>query len=331
VGTSLVIVPRSGSEARSLSVDNAHSPAWSPDGRWIAFVRGNNDYGYTPTALGNIGAAAVMMVPAGGGEIIDLTGTAALNIGPVWLRDSRGLLFVSDRDGSRDVYRLSVDRNGEPGATTRLTTALDAHTIHLSADGSRLAYSEFRYGTNVWSLPIPEGPPASVADAVQLTRGDQVVEAMAVSPDGRWLTYDSSLSGNQDLFRMPIDGGEEEQLTTDPTPDFMTSYSPDGSEIAFFSMRTGERKVYTMPVNGGTPVQVTFGPGEHRYPTFSPDGLRLAYSISDVSTVPAGISVVTRAGPGQPGTNEMLLTEDGGNRPEGTVLAGRPTASRSPT
>jgi len=37
-----------------------------------------------------------------------------------------------------------------------------------------------------------------------------------VSPDGEWLVFDTDRFGNQDIFKRPIDGGDEIQLTNDP-------------------------------------------------------------------------------------------------------------------
>ena len=81
---------------------------------------------------------------------------------PAWLPDGRGLLFVSSRDGSRDVYRVAIDRSGTAaGAPVRLTTGLAIHTIDLSRDGRQLAYADFTEYANVATLPIPSAGPAS--------------------------------------------------------------------------------------------------------------------------------------------------------------------------
>jgi TolB protein len=116
-----------------------------------------------------------------------------------------------------------------------------------------------------------------VAEAEPVTRGNQVVEAASASPDGRWLAFDSDQSGNADIYRMPLAGGETEQLTTDPADDFAPAWSPDGTQIAFHSFRNGNRDLFVMPATDGTPQQVTSGPAQDRYPRWSPDGNRLAF------------------------------------------------------
>jgi eukaryotic-like serine/threonine-protein kinase len=76
-----------------LSTGQPHSPAWSPDGKWIAFVSGNVQY---PTQA-NLAPSSIWVVRAAGGEPIRLTDDRPLHTSPVWLPDSRSLLYVSDR------------------------------------------------------------------------------------------------------------------------------------------------------------------------------------------------------------------------------------------
>jgi hypothetical protein len=76
--------------------------------------------------------------------------------------------------------------------------------MSLSANGARLAYASIDIESNAWSVPIPTHLPRSASGATQLTHGSQFVEAMELSRDGRWLYYDSDLSGNMDLYRMAL-------------------------------------------------------------------------------------------------------------------------------
>jgi Tol biopolymer transport system component len=102
-----------------------------------------------------------------------------------------------------------------------------------------------------------------------VTTGSQTIEQGFVSPDGRWLAYDSNLSGNQDIYKMPLDGGEPQQMTKDPADDFFPNWSPDGTEIAFHSMRNGNRDIFLMPANGGDAVSIYAGPGEQLAPQWT--------------------------------------------------------------
>jgi Tol biopolymer transport system component/serine/threonine protein kinase len=267
----------------------AHSLAWSPDGEWIAFVSGNPAFvsGESPwgstTNLGNIAPSSIWVVRVRGGAPVQVTDAQSLNTSPVWLPEGRSLLFVSNREGSRDIYRVKLAASGAPaGRPVRLTTGLGAHTFSLSGDGAKLAYSGFTYTGNVWSVDIPEGEPVSVAEARPLTNGIQVIEGMSLSPDGRWLAFDSDRNGNQDIYKVSVEGGEPVQLTDAPEDDFVSTWSGDGQEIALHSYREGARRVRLISADGGTPRDLGGSPPNQRSPGLAPDGRALVFT-SDAS------------------------------------------------
>jgi hypothetical protein len=135
----------------------------------------------------------------------------------------------------------------------RITTGLDAHSISISADATRLAYSVYTARSNVWAIPIPTGGPVSVDGANQITTGNQAVEGMSVSPDWRWLYFDSDRSGNTDIYRMPVTGGEPEQLTTDPADDFLPNISLTAGGWRFTPCATAAGTSLSCPPMGAWP------------------------------------------------------------------------------
>jgi Tol biopolymer transport system component len=159
----------------------------------------------------------------------------------------------------------------------RLTTGLNAHTISLAADGRRLAFASLVIESNAWSIPLPADPPATASGETQLTFGVQLVETSDMSPDGRWLVYDSDLGGNSDLYRMALPSGTPERLTTDSSDDFFPDISPDGKEIAFHSWRGGSRDIYVLPLDGGPIQRVSSSPRQEAVVSWSPDGTRLTF------------------------------------------------------
>jgi TolB protein len=80
-----------------------HSPAWSPDGRQLAFVR---------TRSGAGGSAEVYVVNADGGGLRNLTNNAVDDTYPAWSPDGSAIAFVSSRDGNREIYRMYPDGSG---------------------------------------------------------------------------------------------------------------------------------------------------------------------------------------------------------------------------
>jgi Tol biopolymer transport system component/serine/threonine protein kinase len=281
--------PVAGGEPRRLVPREGapHSLTWSPDGRWIAFVRGNRAFAYgakpwgSPINMGNVAPSAIWVVPVSGGSPAPVTDDQALNTSPVWLPGGRGLLFVSNRQGERDVYRVDLDEEGRPAEPRRVTAGLGAQTISLAADGRRLAYAVYRHSSNVWSVPLSAGEPVAAAKAQPVTSGNQAIEAMAVSPDRAWLAFDSDRSGNQDIYKVPIAGGDPIRLTSGSGEDFMSSWSPSGREIAYYSFHEGGRELRVMSADGGASHPVVALPREQRSPGWSPDGMNLVFSSDE--------------------------------------------------
>jgi len=277
----LYLVPLSGDEPTWLAAPTEpHSPAWSPDGTRLALVSGNSAFTFGTGYFGNVGASSIWVVPVAGGPPVRITGGASLNTSPQWSADGRALFWVSDRGGSRDIYRVTLDRAGRPAGTPqRLTTGLDVHGISLAADGTHLAYSSFRTFSNIWSIPVPRSGPVSAATARPLTSGSQTIEGVEVSRDGRWLVFDSDRGGNPDIYKMATGGGEPIRLTTDSAGDFSAAWSPGGRQIAFHSLRTGNRDIFTMNADGTGLVQRTSTPTQDLDPTWSPGDSALVFEV----------------------------------------------------
>lgn len=300
-GHEIAFVRRDSVQARVLSsgatrliarLRDPHSCTWSPDGRFLACVSGNSFSVTIGQWFGNSAPTTIVLIAASGGAPFSLTDSISLNQSPVWSNDATWLYYVSNRDGPRDIYGLALSKSGRPRtAPIRLTTGLGAQSIALAADGARIVYSVYSGSANIWSLPIPEGPPVSAAGAVPVTSGDQNIEGIRATRDGRWLLYDSDLSGHSEIYRIPIGGGEPERLTTDPIDDFRPDLSPDGKVLAFQSWRTGSRDLFLKPLDGGPEEQLTDTPTQEMYARWSPDGSAL--SFTNLSGVPS-INVMRR-------------------------------------
>jgi eukaryotic-like serine/threonine-protein kinase len=256
---------------------------WSPDGRRLAYVSENAWFIYGLGTLGNIAPSSIWVVDVngGGGTPVRITDVGHLNTSPVWTPDGRALFFVSSLGGGRDIFVQPLSRSGGPhGSVQRLTTGINAHTISLSADGTRLVYSVLATRSNLWSAPIFESSPTPASAARPVTDENQTVEGMGVSPDGAWLAYDSNRGGTQHIYKVRVDGGEPIQLTRDSTQDFLPSWSPDGREIAYHSWHNGNRDIYLVSADGREPRAATAYPGHEMNPIWSPDGKQLLF-ISD--------------------------------------------------
>jgi eukaryotic-like serine/threonine-protein kinase len=270
---------------------------WSPDTRWIVCAQGNSQFTQPGILFGNVASSALVLVPAAGGAVTPITDAKRFNHSPAWSRDGRRVFFVSNRDGPRDIYVVDVSDGRARGDAERLSTGLSVQSVSLSEDGEQIAYSVYRTTANIWSVPFPKGAPMTTDDAVQVTSGNQIIEVVNLTNDGRWLVYDSNIRGNFDIWRIPVGGGPPEQLTSEPFDEFAADPSPDGTEIAYHAFRTpGLRQIEVKSVSGGPVERVTATTEQESNAVWSPDGKRLA---SFVLIPPFWISVSQRTAPGQ--------------------------------
>ena len=302
-----------------------HSPRWSPDGKKIAFVNAGAFFTFGEELLGNVSTSTVMVVTLESGRVTQITNGNWLDTNPVWMPDNRTLLFVSSRGGGRDIYSIRLTSDGRPEhEPERLTSGLNAHGISLSADGTLLAYSSYAPNANIWSIEIPKEGIASVADAKQVTFGNEKIEKLAVSWDGRWLAYDSDRNGFADIWKQPLTGGPAEQVTRGPNHKFVNDWSPDGREIVFHSIREGgQRDVLVVSADGTRTEVVASSPAEEQHSSWGPDGNTILFDASpppkDGQVTPANIwdtYIVTRSHRGAPWGVPRQLTRHGSSDPK---------------
>jgi eukaryotic-like serine/threonine-protein kinase len=286
-GTTIAFARFDGIYVRSLDGGNPRKVAsarwpsylvWSPDGGRLAYVSDNPWFVYSGAMLGNIANSSVWTVRIKTGETTRVSAATRLNASPVWAPGGRAMLYVSSLGGGRDIYQQALSRAGDPvGKPVRLTTGANAHTISLSADGSRLGYTVLTTRSNPWWAPISPGGVTPFAAARALSDENQTVEGVAVSPDGKWLAFDSNRGGHQQIFKLPIAGGEPVQLTRDSADAFDPMWSPDGRMITFHSWKTGNRDVDVMTADGDDIRDVTGYSGHEMGPAWSPDGNQIIF------------------------------------------------------
>jgi Tol biopolymer transport system component len=251
---------------------------WSPDGRWLAYARS-----ISPIAA----TAELWLTRTAEGSSVQLTDGTKWEYSPAWTADSGALYFISNRSGTRDLWRLLIGRDGlARGTPQQVAAGIEMSHMSFCADGKRIAYSRGRSSRNLYRAQLHGSRPLTWADTTQLTFDEAMVESVDVSRDGR-LLISSDRGGNWDVWMFPAAGGELQQVTTDPGVDAGPRWKPDGSGLGFYSTRTGHREVWTMPIGSGPSHQVTRGEAESFYPAWSPDGRQIAVERNGVFVVPA--------------------------------------------
>ena len=188
---------------------------------------------------------------------------------PNWTRDGRALIYNSD--GRLYRFDLATRRSREI-PTAFATSNNNDHVI--SFDGRRLAISHHVREENnrsiLFTLPLEGGVPRRVTPL-----GPSYLHGW--SADDRHLVYVGERGGEYDIYRIPVEGGEETRLTSTPGLDDGPEYSPDGRWIYFNSVRSGTMQLWRMRPDGSAPEQLTNDGFNNWFPHVSPDGRWVAF------------------------------------------------------
>jgi Tol biopolymer transport system component/DNA-binding winged helix-turn-helix (wHTH) protein len=296
---SIFLVPAAGGPKRQVTFPAAEkthgdsSPAISPDGRMLAFVR---QLTYD--------VADVFVQPLDTGKPRRLTFDKRQIRGLAWMSDGQELIFSSNRNGRHQLWRVKVSGTAQPTVVEGITDARSpAVSSARSGSDSRLVYQAFTEDYNIrlldrgadgaWNASKPASFAASIRDEQsprvspdgrrlafvsdrsgwfevwvcaypeafecrQLTSFRQgYVGSPSWSPDSQRIAFDARVDGNADIYLIRADGGQPVRLTHDISVESGASWSGDGRWIYFRSDRTGTHQIWKMAVTGGAPSQVT--------------------------------------------------------------------------
>ena len=191
-------------------------PAWSRDGRRLAFVRSARP-----------GKSDIFVADANGKGQRNLTRGRALNWGPVWSSRANTIAFVRFEGFGAQIWAMRPDGTG-----AKALTSIGSWNDHpsWSPDGRRLVYSAKRHGTtDLYLLDL------QTRLERRLTRTRQVELDPAWSPDNKWIAFASPDAGSASMaiFVVRPDGTARAKITQGNNDKGDPSWSPDGKHILY--------------------------------------------------------------------------------------------------
>ena len=243
---------------------------------------------------------------------------------PNWTRDGKELIY----NQAGRLYRF--DLITKSSAVIDTGEVLRNNNDHvLSFDGQTLAISsqDEKNGSLIYTVPTKGGVPKRVTPT-----GPSYLHGW--SPDDQFLVYTGQRNDEFNIYRIPVAGGEEIQLTNTAGLDDGPEYTPDGQFIYFNSVRTGRMHIWRMKADGSAQEQLTDDEYDNWFPHISPDGRQvifLTYLVGEVepSDHPAARRVYLRTMPLDGGTPKVVAYLYGGQgtmnvpswSPDGTRVA----------
>ena len=197
-------------------------------------------------------------------------------VGPgCWSPDSTKIAFVSDREGSDDIFVVSAEIY-----RPRLVLADENSNLKFpssSPDGKKIVYQSDLPDKSI-ELRVFD----TESKQTRVLLKAEIADIMPVfSPDGSWIAFQNRVEGNTEVCLIKPDGSGLTNLTNNAARDGSPAFSPDGKQIVFASSRDGNNalfQLYVMNADGGNPHQIYQSNGMSVSPVWSPDGGKIVFA-----------------------------------------------------
>jgi eukaryotic-like serine/threonine-protein kinase len=248
-------------------------PAFSPDGRTLAFVR-EVTLGIRDIYLSTLSKDFQPI-----GEPKRLTFENRLTFSPVWTVAGHDIIFSSGPFFGLSLFRIAASGSGKP----RRLAAVGEVGLEPAISGrtQRLVYTRELIDVNVWRLEVP-GSQRKISSPMKLISSTRVDGHAQFSPDGKRIVFNSNRTGTFEIWTCDSDGSKSVQLTSLDSYCGDAHWSPDGKRIAFDGLLGEQWEVFVMNASGGKPKRLTSSLAADYTPRWSRDG-KWIYFASDRS------------------------------------------------
>jgi len=272
-GGGIFVMGATGESVRRLT-DFGGDPAWSPDGRELAF----SDVSMFDPAGRNV-VAKLWRVDVATGKITKISDGDAVQ--PCWSPDGKRIVYwgLPHGTGKRVMYTIPA-AGGEPVALN------DDDYINwspvFSSDGRRLYFTSNRGGTmDLWHMPIDPATGRAVGEPQPITTSAGWAGEPHMSRDGRRIVYTSGGRSTR-IARMAFDAtdlkvvGEPEELLAGSRDIWMARPSPDGKWLVIMAADPNE-DVFVCTTDGDAMRRLTNDAFKDRQPQWAPDSKKIFF------------------------------------------------------